>query len=105
MYVRIDDPGLLALDGEVALPTLAAEEVFPRNRLLMSIELNFFGCGMLIVGAPFGPREFPFSELPRDDIVPEPGSCLAGDTSLLAGWSAEDAGASSAGLVDDPSDL
>lgn len=105
MYARIDNPGLLALDGEVAFPTLEGEEFFPRNRLLMSTWLNFFGCGMLMTGVLPLPMADPFRELPRADGVLEVGSGLAGETSLLAGLSEEDAEASSVGLVDDPSDL
>ena len=101
----MDDPGLLALDGEVALPAPGVDVVFPRNRLLMSMWLNFLGCGMLIVGVLFVPEGVPLRGVPRDGVVPESGSCLAGETSLLAGLSAGDAEASSAGLVDDPSDL
>lgn len=60
---------------------------------------------MLMVGVPAAPGALPLTVLPRAAAMPELESGLAGEASLLVCLSEEDAGASSAGLVDDPSDL
>jgi hypothetical protein len=101
-HARVEDPGLLVSDGEVVCPVLDAGEFFSRNRLLMSIWLNFFGCGILSVVVVF----CPFTDVLRADVVPATMSGLAGEPSLEAvGRVADDGENSCSAFVDTLSDF
>ena len=95
---RVAEPGLLAIAGEAVCPVF---EFFSRNRLLMSIWLNFFGWGILSVVVEVDP----FKDVRRVEDVPGTWSCLVGETSFdeAVGLVADDEDGDSSAFTDDSS--